>query len=264
MNGLRDLQREFRRALLGGSSTVAARAVLGDGLAPAARVEIYRHHVFTTLTEALAATYPVVRRLVDERFFAYAADRYIRRHPPTSPCLSEYGASFARFLGAFPACRHLAYLPDVARLEWALNRALYAEDGTPLDPQRLASVPAALLPRLTFRLEPSISYLGSPWPVDRIWRANQADADPGVTVDLDAGGVHLEIRRIGDDVGFRGLEPAVHAFRDALGHRRPLGEAAMAALAIDPSFHLARALHALLDEDAVVATSAKITSEDHQ
>jgi hypothetical protein len=253
MNALRDLQRDFCRALLGGSSTAAAARVVDDAISAEERVQIYRHHVFTTLTEALAATYPVVRRLVDERFFAYAADRYIRRHPPSGPCLHEYGGSFARFLSAFAACQHLAYLPDVARLEWALSRALHADDGIPLDRHRLAEIPAELVPRLTLRLEPSLSLLMSRWPVDRVWCLNQPDADAAATVDLDAGGVRLEVRRIEDAVGFRRLEPAVYAFRTALAHRRPLGDATGAALTIDPWFDLARALHALLEEEAVVA-----------
>jgi hypothetical protein len=252
MNALRELQGEFRRALLGGSSAAAAAAVVEDRISPERRVQIYRHHVFTTLTEALATTYPVVRRLVDERFFAYAADRYIRRHPPAGPCLHEYGASFARFLSTFPACRHLAYLPDVARLEWALNRAVHARDGTPVDRQRLSSIPPEQWLAVLFRLDPSLSFVQSPWPVDRIWRANQPETDPESTVDLGAGGATLEVRRAADEVGFRRIAPAAHAFRAALARRRPLGEAVAQALAIDPSYDLAGALHALLEEQIVV------------
>ena len=98
MPSLREVQRNVRRALLGrGDEEAAAVAVADDGLTAHARLEIYRHHVFTTLTAALQATFPVVCRLVDERFFAYAADQYIRQDPPSGPCLFEYGARFPRF-----------------------------------------------------------------------------------------------------------------------------------------------------------------------
>jgi hypothetical protein len=73
-----------------------------DGLASRARLEIYRHHVRTSLTSVLEATFPVICRLVDRRFFAYAADTYLRAHPPTGPCLFEYGDGFPDFLAAFP------------------------------------------------------------------------------------------------------------------------------------------------------------------
>src|SRR5262245_48231207 len=169
----RELERDFAAALLGGPEAAILGEIAGDGLEPAARLAIYRHHVLATLTDALAATFPVVVRLVDARFFAYAADAYIRRHPPAGPCLFEYGESLPDFLATFPACRHLEYLPDLARLEWAMNHALHAEDAVALDPRWLARVPAEALGRLRLRLHPSARLVASPWPVDAIWRANQ-------------------------------------------------------------------------------------------
>jgi len=248
---LRELQKAFGRALLGPDDAIPP-GVRGDGLAPSARVQIYRHHVLTTLTEALKDTYPVVCRLVDERFFAFAADRYIRTCPPTAPCLFEYGASFPQFLTLFPPCQGLAYLPDVARLEWAINAALHALDNDPIDPAGLARVPAADLTRLVVRLHPSLSFIDSAWPIDRIWRANQPEADPDLRVDLNAGGVRLEVRRCGDDVVFRALAPAVYALRRALADGRDLGAAAEAAVAAEPDFDLAVALRDLLDETLIV------------
>ena len=75
------------------------------------------------------------------------------------------------------------------------------------------------------------------------------------TVDLDAGGAWLEVRRAGDDVGFRALDPATHAFRAAIAGSEPLGDAADAALGVDPRFDLAAALHALLDDGVVIGLS---------
>jgi hypothetical protein len=107
--------------------------------------------------------------------------------------------------------------------------------------------------RLVLRLEPSASWLRSPWPIDRIWRANQSDADPDATVDLAAGGVTLEIRRGRDDVvSMRPLESATFAFRASLGTGATLGAAADAGLAADPAFDLTAALRALLDEALLV------------
>ena len=226
--------------------------IAGDGLAPGARLAVYRHHVLATLTDALKVTYPLVCRLVDERFFGYVADRYIREHPPAGPCLFEFGDAFAGFIATF-AARHLAYLPDVARLEWAMNLALHADDTSPIEPVELAAVPPSLVPSLVLRLDPSIALLASPWPIDRIWRANQPGADP--VVDLAAGAVRLEVRRVGDDVGFRTLDPAAYALRAAVAGGRALADAAAAALAVDPAFDLAGALHALLEDGAIVGMS---------
>jgi hypothetical protein len=252
VSALRELQANFRSALLGGPERPAAATVLEDGLGAEARLAVYRHHVFATLTDVLKATYPVICRLVAERFFAYAADQYIRHHPPTGPCLFEYGEGLADFLAMFPPCRNLVYLPDVARLEWAMNIAEHADDVVTLDGRALQSLEAADTPRVRFAFDPSLTLLASPWPIDRIWRANQPDV-ADATVDLAAGGVRLEIRRLGDEIVFRSLEPAPFAFRSVLVAGRALEVAATAALALDPGFDLAGALRALLADGVLTA-----------
>ena len=252
MPPLRELQAAFLEALLGGPTELAAAQILEDGLRPQARLDIYRHHVFTTLTAALQATYPVVCRLVHERFFGYAADQYIRADPPAGPCLFEYGSSFPAFLADFEPCRHLQYLPDVARLEWALNTATHAEQSAALDPVVLSQLPDEDLPGLTLRLDPSLALLSSAWPIDRIWRVNQPDGGPDVTVDLGSGGVSLEVRRLGDDAVFRHLDPVTYAFRRALSRGDRLAEAAEAALEKNGAFDLSLALRTLFAEQLPV------------
>jgi len=257
---LRELQAEFRRALLEGVDGEPAgalgAAILADGLSAAARLGIYRHHVLTTLTATLAGTYAVVIRLVGDGFFAYAADAFVRRHPPDGPCLFEYGAGFAEFLASFPPCHDLVYLPDVARLEWAMHAALHAEDAHAIDLVRLGETSAEAIATVTLRLDPSLTLLCSPWPVDRIWRANQPDAEAEATVDLRAGSVCLEVRRLGDEVIWRTLPPAEHAFRAALAAADTLERAAHLALAVDPGFDLVGAIHAVFAEGLVTGFEA--------
>src|SRR5712692_6038624 len=221
MPTLRELQRGVRDALLRDPAGAAALDVVGDGLAPAARLAVYRHHVLTSLTAALETTFPVVVRLVDPRFFRYAADRYVREHPPAGPCLFEYGASFPEFLAVFPPCLPLVYLADVARLEWAMNVALHAPDAAPLTAEAVRALAPDALQALAVGLHPSVTLLRSPWPVDRIWRANQPGAGAAV-VELDAGGACLQIWRRDDEVVFRALTPAALALRTALARERRL------------------------------------------
>jgi hypothetical protein len=115
MPALRELQAAIGSAMLGGDAGAAVREIEPDGLAPEARLEIYRHHVLTTLTSALEATFPVICRLVDRRFFAYAADTYrSRASADRTLSLRVRRTASPIFLAAFPPCRDLAYLPDVA------------------------------------------------------------------------------------------------------------------------------------------------------
>jgi hypothetical protein len=250
MSLLSELQASFCMAMLAGDDATVSEWIVEDGISAAGRLDIYRHHVLTSLTNVLASTYPVIVRLVDRRFFDYVADRFVRSHPPAGPCLFEYGADFPQFLTTVPACAHLEYLPDVARLEWAMDAALWAPEARPFDRTVLANDDVHAL---TFRLDPSVTLLRSSWPVDQLWRANQVDADPDTTVDLDSGGALLEIRRLGDDVVFRRLAPAVFAFREALARGATLEAAVTAALGTADGFDVAAAVTALLDDAVLVA-----------
>jgi hypothetical protein len=250
---LAETQAAFGRALLGGDPGALLGEIAGDGLAPAARLAVYRHHVAATLTDALRGAYPVVCRLVDERFFAYAADGFVAAHPPSSPCLFEYGAAFPDFLAGFAPCRHLGYLADVARLEWAMARAAHADDAAPLDPRGLSVLTPDEIGGLVFRLQPSLTLLRSPWPVDRIWCASQPDADPDAVLELEERAAWFEIRRAGDDVVVRALPEPAHALRRALQDGLTLAAAAATARQIDPALDLTLALHELFHDDVLVA-----------
>src|SRR4051794_36946916 len=68
---LRDLQCAIAQGVLGRAEPSILDAIFGDALDPAARLQIYRQHFQSSLTEALKAIYPVICRLVDDRFFAF-------------------------------------------------------------------------------------------------------------------------------------------------------------------------------------------------
>ncbi len=142
MPRLRELQLGFAAALLDGAGDDFARHVRAVGLTGARRLQVYRNNTVLNLTGALAAVYPVTRRLVGEGFFQYTAACYIARHPSRSGDLHEFGEHFPLFLQSFAPVAALTYLPDVARLEWAYHQVFHAASHPPLDLAALARVPA--------------------------------------------------------------------------------------------------------------------------
>ena len=147
------------------------------GEAPWPAFAIYRGHAMANLHDALAATYPVVLRLVGDAFFAEAALRFARAHPSRGGDLDDFGEAFAAFLASYPHARSLEYLPDVARLEWACHQSARAAAAPALDAAALALVPPRLHEGLRFDVHPAARVVRSRHPVVSIWRANQPGAD---------------------------------------------------------------------------------------
>ena len=61
-----------------------------------------------------------------------------------------------------------------------MNVALHAADAAPLTAEALRALAPGAVGDLALDLHPSVTLLRSPWPVDRIWRANQPGAEDAV------------------------------------------------------------------------------------
>jgi hypothetical protein len=238
---LPDLQRAFAAHVFG--SEPAALAYIAPGrFTPEQHLQIYHNNVFESLTGALRAVYPVIERLVGEGFFRYAADAYIRRDPPVSGNLHDFGNRFADFLEQFSPAAGLPYLPDTARLEWAWHEAFHAADAAPLDPATLAQVPPDKYAELRFRLHPSVRLLASDYPVLRIWQVNQPDYTGDPAVDLAEGGVRIRVGRRQLTVELARLTPGEQALLGTLAAQCTFAEACEAALAAQPDLDITAAL----------------------
>jgi Putative DNA-binding domain len=172
MPTLRDIQRDVAHSLLVPDDGAAALAHVADDIDGAAeRFDIYRNNIATTLIGALRLAYPAVDKLVGRDFFCGTAQAFIAGHPPRTACLDDYGGEFPDFLAAFPAAAALAYLPDVARLEWTVNLALHAPDAPALRLDALTGLTDGEHGRVRFMRHPSVRLLSVRYPAEAIWRA---------------------------------------------------------------------------------------------
>lgn len=257
MPSLREVQHGFVAAtLFGDSGALAGLDIVAGALDPKARIAIYRNNVLGNYRKALAATYPIVQRLVGGAFFNAAIDAFVRAHPSPQGDVNRYGRELARFLAAYPPARELPYLPDVARLEWAIDQANIAADASPFDTAAMRAVPEDALGELRFVLHPSAQFVVSPYPIFRIWQVNQPGDTGDDRVDLGEGGDALLVRRASDGVVIERLAAGEHAFLAALAGNRSLNEATERASGIDPSFDLAGALKRHVTAGSLVAFRA--------
>ena len=139
--------------------------------------------------------------------------------------LDFYGAAFPEFLERFKPAASLRYLPDVARLERAVSRALHAADAKALAPVELADLPQ-IQGSVSFVPHPSVGLLSSNYPVDAIWRAVVARNDAALAaIDLDSGSVSLLVECTAGTVEVTRLDERCWRFAEALFAGWPLPDA---------------------------------------
>ena len=243
MPSLRELQQEFVAAVLeDDAKTTLAITPAGDA---SARFAIYRRAVFANYRNALGATFPVVARLTGTPFFNAAVDAFVHAHPSRSGDLNVYGDGFATFLADYAPATELPYLPDVARLEWAIDEAGRAPDAPRAPESVLAALGAVVPDRLAALhaiLEPSCRLVASRYPILRLWQVNQPDHQDDDRVSLDEGGQALLIRRDEHGIALESLGNGEFGWLSALAAGAALGNAIDAALEADAAFDLGTAL----------------------
>lgn len=242
MFALSELQRAFANAVLEREQGALEDAIVCDRFSASSHLQIYHNNVFISLTEALSHIYPVVERLVGEKFFAYAAHEYIGQYPSRSGNLHDFGAHLPKFLGVFPPAASLSYLPDVAGLEWVRHQAFHAAEHPPLALKRLAEVPPERYPDIRFVLHPSVRLVSSVFPILRIWEVNQPDHQGQQTVHLDSGGGRWLVIRRNLEVEMRSLSAGEFTLLGALEGGTPFAVACEAALDVEQELNVTACL----------------------
>jgi hypothetical protein len=249
---LDELQRVFAEALLERESGGLEDAIVSDVFPASNRLRIYHNNFFTSLTEALRHIYPVVVRLVGERFFGYAAHAYIGQYPSRSGNLHDFGEYLPEFLGEFPPAAGLPYLPDVARLEWARHQAFHAAEHPPLALERLAEVPPERYGDIKFLCHPSLRLVSSAFPIGRIWAVNQPDYPGEPAVHLDSGGGQWQVMRRNLRVDIKALSAGEFALLSSFNGETSFEVACTMALEVEPALEVTACLQAHVRAQSVV------------
>lgn len=183
---LAELQRHFISDCLSGRLTkdkiltekyIDSRVISAHGL-----MGIYQNSAIANITHSLLLTYPVIEKLLGNVFFTAMCKEFAYITWPKSGNMDDYGVEFPDFLAEFEHTKHLLYLRDVARLEWAFHQSSLADDAPNTDWSTLAQVSDIL--RLKFLVTPSLSLVRSEFPIDEIWHVNQEGHSASSLVEL--------------------------------------------------------------------------------
>lgn len=212
------------------------------------RYDVYRNNVTVSLIDALAAIYPAVQRITGTDFFRAMARFHVRKSPPTSPLLFEYGRGFPDFIAQYEHAQIMPWLADVARIERAWLDAYHAHDAVPLAPAQLAAIAPERLGDLVFTPHPATRIVRSQFSAVTIFAANR-DNSPVGRIDASTPEDAL-ITRAEFDVVVRHLPPGGAVFATSLVSGRPLGEAAAVALDAAADFDIAANIAGLIEAGA--------------
>jgi hypothetical protein len=252
MRVLPELQIALGRALRG-NEVAGLWALFSEPQAVAERrFAAYRRNVTGNWRSALGSTYPVLAQLLGPQRFRALADQYIAAYPSSSGDLNAYGGELAALLDALSLRESLPYLPDIARLEWALLQAYGAAGAADFDLAALAGVPAEAQAELRLQVWPAAVLIASPWPLVAIWQAHQLAMDERdvalADIDLSPSSEarYALVARSEGSVFAASINAGEAAFLRALQAAQSLAEAIASALTADASFNPGTTLQRLI------------------
>jgi hypothetical protein len=253
MVGLRETQRAFFAAIGTNDASGLTPLILGDALDPEVRVAVYRRHRIASLGAVLGSTFAATAAAAGGEVFGIAANLFIQEHPPRRPSLAEYGGEFPAFLRSLPVCAPIPWLADLARLEWAIQRAYHAPQARALERDDLLALIGAEGAAAVLTLDPSTALVSTGWAVHEAWSAWRQDG--GWTGGEPARReTRLLVRREAADVSVETVPLGEGEFIRALLDRRPLDHALAAAAGIDESFDVGRLVGRLVERRLFAAS----------
>jgi hypothetical protein len=244
MLSLPDLQNRVARAVLMGDVDAVSQYLVG-GQDPRGRLGIHARHYETSLVTALCDKFPATAWLVGADVVAAAAREYIRAHPPSRPCIAEYGGGFPEFLSSYGRAAGIRYLKSFADLERAVGGASIAIALPPLNWSEVANIGPERLLDLNLTLQPGLRYLHSEWGVDELLTMYLQDSQPETYV-MSEVDTFVEIRGARGALSIARIDAATFAFRVALRYGNSIAAAADSALERDATFDTGGALQRLV------------------
>jgi hypothetical protein len=248
---LADLQRGIHDALVFGRAP-AADSILVGGRDPARRLAIHQRHYRTTLVSSLVARFPATVWLVGSEFVAEAAEAFVTTHPPSTPCIVEYGDGFPAFLDLRPTARSVPYLEQFATLEWHVARVSLAVDHPPLPIERFQALGPDALASASLALQPGVYYQRADWSIDELLSCYLSDVAPEQFA-LTPGAAWIEVRGARGALQLKRLARGTFSFRSALASGASMADAVAGAAAQDSSFDATRAFIELISSGLVAA-----------
>jgi hypothetical protein len=147
-------------------------------ISPQLALDIYSNNTRGARINALEAIYPACRNILGDDTFRSIASAYVNADAVGASDLNRYGNAFSQHMDSIVGTGRLpeeySYLADLARLEFMVNAAYYADPEPEFDfelfEQRVLNGE-----QINFQLNPSLGLLASVYPIHQIWLHNRPE-----------------------------------------------------------------------------------------
>lgn len=143
---------------------------------PLAGLDIYRRSISHSHVDTLLSIFPVCAEIVGEKLFAQWSKKYCWGATSAHQDLNCYGDSFPKFLSQQLKSTSFAddfgYLPDLAKLEYHWNQALFLADDSSFDFE-LFKQNSASAKNIVFQVSHSLYLMQSIYPIFGIYEAHK-------------------------------------------------------------------------------------------
>lgn len=264
MTSLSELQRNFISDCLSAELTdeniSSAPDIETTTISVKGLMSIYRESSIGNILIPMQLIYPVVEKLVGEKFFRMTCRKFIETHWPETGNMDDYGKGFAGFLQQFKPVQSIAYLADVAKLEWLYHESSIANDMSPSDWTLFSTLSEDDVEHIQINLHPSVRFCSSLFPLKEIWDMNQEGVDDTNSLNLNeaSGGDILIIR---EDVKTKlySISTDELVFLKSLANGKTLYEAVELAIEVNEDVNLEAVMEKHL-LNGVLCTFAKKTN----
>ncbi len=187
------------------------------------RLAVYINGYPARVQEAIEECFPAVTHVIGHRATHELVARYVPAFTGHSYNLNDVGADLPAFLLSDTLSRRFPFLPDLARLEWAVRCAFHAHDLAPLDLGPLATWTEEHWQHAVLQFQPSVALVCSSWPMRDLWQARETPVEK-IDIDLCDRPDRVLVRRAGFGVQCESLSSEEARALAALLAGRTLGE----------------------------------------
>jgi hypothetical protein len=218
MPRLRELQQALSEHIVAGDGPpLDAWVRVPAGADLAARIAVYTDGYPARVTEAVAESFPALANILGDGSLAKLCERYRASLGSVPTNLNDVGADLPHFLRTDPLTERLAFLPDLAELEWAVTRCFHAAAEDPFDPIDCKDWSLDDWPRAQITFQPGLALLRSRWPLRALHATRNQDRSE-IDVDLEQGGECVLVFRRDFEVAVEVVPPneadAIEAFAE--------------------------------------------------